>query len=116
MKSLIQTVLVACVMAAPVVSFAQSVQGPLTRAEVRADLVRVENAGYHPRGQDGAYPADIQAAEAKIAAQDQMASNGTAGTPVAMQTSTQSAGTHLQASMSMVPRIDLPRSPFYAGA
>ncbi|WP_454725200.1 MULTISPECIES: DUF4148 domain-containing protein [Cupriavidus] len=108
MKSLIQTVLVACVMAAPVVSFAQSAQGPVTRAEVRADLIRVEHAGYHPHGEDGAYPADIQAAEAKIAAQQPLASNGT---PAA-----QPAGMPLQASMNMVPRIDLPRSPFYAGA
>jgi hypothetical protein len=33
--------------AAPGLSFAQSTQ-PLTRAEVRADLVRVEQAGYSP--------------------------------------------------------------------
>lgn len=47
-----------------------SAQG-LTRAEVRADLVRVEQAGYNPSiGNDATYPADIQAAEAKIAAQD----------------------------------------------
>ncbi|MEM5387447.1 DUF4148 domain-containing protein [Paraburkholderia phymatum] len=57
-------------MAAPALSFAQS-NGPVTRAEVRADLVRVEQAGYQPgRGDDIDYPADIQAAEAKIAAQD----------------------------------------------
>lgn len=50
---------------------ASSAQG-LTRAEVRADLVRVEQAGYSPSaGDDVSYPAKIQAAEAKIAAQDQ---------------------------------------------
>ncbi|MEW6346231.1 MAG: DUF4148 domain-containing protein [Paraburkholderia sp.] len=44
---------------------------PLTRAEVRADLVSVEHAGYVPsRGNDINYPGDIQAAEAKIAAHD----------------------------------------------
>ena len=49
---------------------AASAQG-LTRAEVRADLVRVEQAGYNPSiANDATYPADIQAAEAKIAAQD----------------------------------------------
>ncbi|WP_343672052.1 DUF4148 domain-containing protein [Paraburkholderia heleia] len=49
---------------------AASAQG-LTRAEVRADLIRVEQAGYNPSiGNDATYPADIQAAEAKIAAQD----------------------------------------------
>jgi hypothetical protein len=45
-----------------------SAQG-LTRADVRADLVRVEQAGYNPSlGEDADYPADIQAAEARIAA------------------------------------------------
>jgi hypothetical protein len=59
-----------------------SAQG-LTRAEVRADLIRVEQAGYNPSvGNDIDYPADIQAAEAKIAAQDnqQMARDATGGT------------------------------------
>jgi hypothetical protein len=42
-----------------------------TRAEVYADLVRVEQAGYNPAASsDTNYPADVQAAEAKIAAQD----------------------------------------------
>ncbi|ACC74186.1 DUF4148 domain-containing protein [Paraburkholderia phymatum] len=55
---------------APALSFAQS-NGPVTRAEVRADLIRVEQAGYRPGvGEDLNYPADIQAAEAKVAAQD----------------------------------------------
>jgi len=116
MKSLIQTVLVACVMAAPVVSFAQSAQsaqGPVTRAEVRADLIRLEKAGYDPHIDNATYPADIQAAEAKVAAQEQMAANDKAGTaPAAAQT----VGMPMQASMDTVPRIDLPRNPFYAGA
>jgi hypothetical protein len=42
----------------------------LTRAQVLADLVRVEQAGYRPGGDDVNYPADIQAAEQRIAAQD----------------------------------------------
>jgi uncharacterized protein DUF4148 len=42
-----------------------------TRAEVRADLIRLEQAGYNPSATDDAtYPADIQAAEAKVATQD----------------------------------------------
>jgi hypothetical protein len=57
-------------LAAPALSFAQA-NGPVTRAEVRADLVRVENAGYNPSmASDPYYPADIQAAEAKVAAQE----------------------------------------------
>ncbi|HEY3599385.1 MAG TPA: DUF4148 domain-containing protein [Paraburkholderia sp.] len=70
MKTLIYLTLAVSAMASPVLSFAQTVNVPLTRAEVRADLVRVEQAGYSPStGDDVTYPADIQAAEAKIAAQ-----------------------------------------------
>ena len=52
-------------------TFAQSASVPLTRAQVRADLIRLEQAGYNPSANDDAtYPIDIQAAEAKVAAQD----------------------------------------------
>ncbi|MFM0646295.1 DUF4148 domain-containing protein [Paraburkholderia bryophila] len=68
-KMLVGIALAVATLGAPVLSFAQS-NAPLTRAEVRADLVRVEQAGYSPnRGNDLDYPADIQAAEAKIASQ-----------------------------------------------
>jgi hypothetical protein len=70
MKSLIQAVVVAAALAAPVAAFAQSNQ-PVTRAQVRAELVQLEKAGYNPaRGEDPYYPADIQAAEARVAAQN----------------------------------------------
>jgi hypothetical protein len=69
-NALVCFALAASALAAPALSFAQS-NAPLTRAEVRADLIRVEQAGYNPSTSDDAtYPADIQAAEAKIAAQD----------------------------------------------
>jgi Domain of unknown function (DUF4148) len=70
MNSLIKAVAFALVIAAPVASFAQS-NAPLTRAQVRAELVQLEKAGYTPiRGADPYYPADIQAAEARVAAQN----------------------------------------------
>jgi cytochrome c556 len=72
MKSLIHAVVVvvAAALAAPVAVFAQSNQ-PVTRAQVRAELVQLEKAGYSPGGgEDPYYPADIQAAEAKVAAQN----------------------------------------------
>lgn len=51
-------------------AFAQSA-APLTRAQVRDELIRLEAAGYDPvKGDEGEYPADIQAAEAKLAEQD----------------------------------------------
>ena len=46
-KALVCIALAAGALAAPVVSFAQS-NAPLTRAEVRADLVRVRVAGGLP--------------------------------------------------------------------
>jgi hypothetical protein len=67
MKSLIKAVVLAAVIAAPVASFAQSNQ-PLTRAEVRSQLVQLEKAGYSPgASNDATYPADIQAVEARVA-------------------------------------------------
>jgi Domain of unknown function (DUF4148) len=70
-KLLVRLVIAASAIAAPALSFAQST-GSLTRAEVYQDLVRVEQAGYNPaRGDDPNYPADIQAAEAKIATMQQ---------------------------------------------
>ncbi|CAB3774432.1 DUF4148 domain-containing protein [Paraburkholderia humisilvae] len=50
----------------PALCFAQTV-APLTRAEVKADLIRLEKAGHNP-GSD-AYPVNIQVAEAKVAAE-----------------------------------------------
>ncbi|VWC65487.1 MULTISPECIES: DUF4148 domain-containing protein [Burkholderia] len=66
MKSLIKAVALAALVAAPVVSFAQS-QQPLTRAQVRAELAQLEKAGYNPNDWMN-YPENIQAAQAKIAA------------------------------------------------
>jgi uncharacterized membrane protein len=74
MKSLIQAVVVAAALAAPVAAFAQS-STPLTRAQVRAELVQLEKTGYHVGDGDNAhYPEAIQAAEAKVAAQNGAAS------------------------------------------
>jgi len=69
MNNLIRAVLLSCALSAPIVAFAQTTDHALTRADVRADLVRVEKAGYRPVGTDPYYPEDIQAAEAKVAVQ-----------------------------------------------
>ncbi|MCP3706384.1 DUF4148 domain-containing protein [Paraburkholderia sp. CNPSo 3274] len=70
MKSLVQAVVIAAALAAPVAAFAQSNQ-PVTRAQVRADMVQVEKAGFNPaRSNPNEYPANIQAAEARVAAQN----------------------------------------------
>ena len=73
-KSLVSAVALASALAAPAVSFAQS-NGPVTRAQVRAELVQIEKTGYHVGdGDSTTYPAEIQAAEAKVAAQNGAAS------------------------------------------
>lgn len=70
MKPLIQAVVVAVIVAIPTAVFAQSNQ-PLTRAQVREQLVQIEQAGYYPsRSNPYEYPANIQAAEARVAAQN----------------------------------------------
>jgi hypothetical protein len=44
--------------------------GPVTRAQVQADLRAIEAAGYNPAlANEAAYPFDIQAAEARLAQQ-----------------------------------------------
>jgi hypothetical protein len=70
MKSLIQAVAVAAALVAPVASFAQST-APVTRAQVRAEIVQLERVGYHVGDGDNAnYPEAIQAAEARVSAQN----------------------------------------------
>ncbi|WP_233873256.1 DUF4148 domain-containing protein [Paraburkholderia adhaesiva] len=80
MKSLVQAVVIAATLAAPVAVFAQSNQ-PLTRAQVREQLVQIEKAGYNPaRSNPNEYPSNIQAAEARVAAQNAAVGGVTSGT------------------------------------
>ncbi|BAN23244.1 putative uncharacterized protein [Caballeronia insecticola] len=53
-------------MSTPLAAFAQS-SLPASRAEVRAELVQLEKAGYSPAAEDASYPANLQAAEARVA-------------------------------------------------
>ncbi|MGF6641239.1 DUF4148 domain-containing protein [Paraburkholderia tuberum] len=98
MKSLIKAVAIAALVAAPVVSFAQSSQQPVTRAEVRSELIQLEHAGYNPStSSDPNYPADIQAAEQRVQAQNPAVaqtqpSADTSGYGAPMSGSTQAGG------------------------
>jgi hypothetical protein len=65
-KALVPALVIASALAAPTFAFAQESNGPVTRAEVRADLVRVERAGYNPSTDRVDYPQNIQAAEARV--------------------------------------------------
>jgi opacity protein-like surface antigen len=80
MKSLIKAVAIAAVLAVPAVSFAQSNQ-PVTRAQVRAELVQLEKAGYGPfDSSDAHYPVAVQRAEARVATDTTGYGPATAGT------------------------------------
>jgi Domain of unknown function (DUF4148) len=75
MNRLTINLIAAIVIALPIASHAQSTS-TVTRAQVRAELVQLEKAGYTPgRANDPHYPDDIQTAEAKISAQRDAAGN-----------------------------------------
>ncbi|RFU48847.1 DUF4148 domain-containing protein [Paraburkholderia sp. DHOC27] len=61
------------VAALPATASAQQTSAGLTRAQVRAELVQLEATGYNPHHVTVHYPADIQAAEAKVQATDRTA-------------------------------------------
>lgn len=79
MSKLLPTVVVAAILAAPVISFAQSSEQSLTRAQVRAELIELEHAGYKPQN-----PGEFQAAEGRVNAERRVGSDTSGyGAPVA---------------------------------
>ena len=67
---------VVATIAIPVTGHAQESGSTVTRAQVRAELVQLEKAGYRPGpGNDPHYPADIQSAEAVVISQNGAGSN-----------------------------------------
>ncbi|MBB5461121.1 DUF4148 domain-containing protein [Paraburkholderia sp. Cpub6] len=76
MNTIFKTIALIVCVAAPAVSFAQTSNDPTSRAQVRAQLVQLEHAGYKPSKLH--YPADIQAAEARIGVHNAAAANGAA--------------------------------------
>ena len=64
--TLLAALLATFALGAPLASQAQTKNAPVTRAEVNADLVRVEQAGYDPHANKQNYPTDIQAAENRM--------------------------------------------------
>jgi hypothetical protein len=80
MKALVHAIALSCAMALPMLASAQTTNTAPTRAEVRADLARLEQAGYRPSASAPQYPNDIQAAETKVAANQMAATDGVGGT------------------------------------
>jgi hypothetical protein len=102
MNKIFGCLLVAGTLAIPALSFAQDNTAPITRAQVRAELVGLEQVGYNPAtGEDTNYPTDIQAAEAKVAGQTQMAETTSAVGGVASGGSSQ-AGARVRAPAACV--------------
>jgi len=62
---LVQSLMVAAALALPALSFAQS-NAPLSRADVRAQLIELQKAGYKVGTDDLHYPQNLEAAEARL--------------------------------------------------
>ena len=106
-KSLILAAAVAAPLAVPAVSFAQSSE-PLTRAQVRAELVQLEKAGYNPTADYNEYPQNIQAAEARVSAENGAAASSYGGSVEGSS----AAGARVASSQ---PQQDIPGlGPIYA--
>jgi len=91
MNKLFPAVVVAAALAIPAISFAQSSQQGLTRAQVRAELVELEHAGYDPAADDLDYPTRLQAAEARVQEQH-LAAGNTSGYGAPAAGTTQAGG------------------------
>jgi hypothetical protein len=78
MNKLFSAAVVAAALAVPAISFAQSSDQGLTRAQVRAQLVELEQAGYNPSADHVTYPDNLQAAQARVTEQ-KLASGDTSG-------------------------------------
>ncbi|HEX7683546.1 MAG TPA: DUF4148 domain-containing protein [Trinickia sp.] len=78
MNFTIKAIALAIAIAAPAVSYSQSSNEPVARAQIRAQLVELERAGYNPSHADNtAYPNDLQAAEARVAARERTTTSTT---------------------------------------
>jgi hypothetical protein len=80
-KAFVPALVIASALAAPTFAFAQD-NAAVTRSDVRHDLVQLEQAGYNPSTDHATYPANIQAAEARVNGQQGDSSYGasTSGT------------------------------------
>ncbi|MEM5437658.1 DUF4148 domain-containing protein [Paraburkholderia diazotrophica] len=69
MKTFAKAFVIAALISAPLAAFAQTSQ-PVTRAQVREELVQLHNVGYSPLDDRNSYPVHIEAAEARLAARN----------------------------------------------
>ncbi|WP_233858289.1 DUF4148 domain-containing protein [Paraburkholderia sp. HD33-4] len=84
MRTIAMAIAVMSALAVPVAALSQTDATP-TRAQIRAELQQLEQAGYDPgKGEVPNYPADIQAAQARVSSQNGTTAYGgaTSGTSV----------------------------------
>ena len=105
MKSLVSAVVVSAALAIPAMSFAQSAQ-PMTRAQVRAQLVELERAGYNPAENDVNYPHDLQVAQQRVE-QQKLAQGNTSGYGAPAVGSTAAGAAAHPAPVSTQPSSDI---------
>ena len=67
-KTVIPAAVIASSLVVPTFAFSQS-NGQVTRAEVQAELAKLEQAGYLPMSDRNTYPNSVIAAEQRVAAQ-----------------------------------------------
>lgn len=111
-KSLIQAIAVAAVVTAPVASFAQAT-APVTRAQLKSEIVQLEKAGYSPTGSDIDYPTNLQAAEARVEDAGRAAVKTTYGGK--LEGATESGSRASAASHAKSPYLDNNANPLYSG-
>ncbi|WP_244207679.1 DUF4148 domain-containing protein [Paraburkholderia fungorum] len=71
---------IAAAIVVPVGCYAEQ-SAPVTREQVRAELIQLEQAGYNPAVADPYYPSKLQAAEASISEQNGTAESSYGGIP-----------------------------------
>lgn len=96
MKTLICVTIAAACSAAPAVVLAQPAT-PITREQVRAEVIDLQTVGYSPgTASDNDFPGNIQAAEARLAAQRAGAQSASGGYGSASGGSAQSGARSLR--------------------
>ncbi|WP_396333960.1 DUF4148 domain-containing protein [Burkholderia anthina] len=66
MGSAVKFTALAAIMLLPALAHSQTSRAPLTRVQVRNQLIQFEDAGYYPLRKDNMYPALIQDAAATV--------------------------------------------------
>ncbi|CDY76205.1 hypothetical protein BGLT_05278 [Caballeronia glathei] len=103
-KAIIPAVVLASALAFPALANAQN-NGPVTRAQVKAELIQLEKAGYDPASDQVDYPENLQAAQRRVNAQNAAAASGYG----ASTDSRSASGSHFVRPVSNVNPVDYNR-------